>query len=267
VSFSAQWLELRERYDTPARNPAVLDAVAAAFAGKPAIAVTDLACGTGSTRRAIAARLPARQDWRLVDNDLSLLARAKPATLPAGTTITTVPVDLAHDLEAALDGSVDLVAASALLDLVSAEWLERFVTEIAARHLPVYAALNYDGRTSCGPSDAFDNAIIASVNRHQLTDKGFGPALGPGAATQAIERFRKLGYAVTQGTSDWLFGPSDQDIQFEMISGWARAARELDEYPLEDIVGWLTRRRDHIAAGRSSIVVGHIDFFAAPGRR
>ncbi|NWG24726.1 MAG: class I SAM-dependent methyltransferase [Pseudorhodoplanes sp.] len=119
MSFSAQWLELRERYDTPARNPGVLDAVAAAFAGKPAISVTDLACGTGSTRRAIAARLPVRQDWRLVDNDLSLLARARPSTLPAGVTITTVPVDLARDLEAALDGSVDLVTASALLDLVS----------------------------------------------------------------------------------------------------------------------------------------------------
>lgn len=265
--FSAQWLTLREPYDKAARNPAVLNAVAAAFADRSSLSITDLACGTGSTRRAIGAHLPARQNWRLVDNDLSLLARAKPADLPPDVTIATVPVDLARDLEAALDGAVDLVTASALLDLVSEDWLDRFVTEIAARRLPVYAALNYDGRATCGPSDAFDAAVAASVNRHQLTDKGFGPALGPAAAAQAADRFQKLGYSVTRGPSDWLFGVTDKDIQFEIISGWARAAREIDEYPLEDIVGWLTRRRDHIAAGRSTIVVGHIDFFARPGAR
>ena len=31
-----------------------------------------------------------------------------------------------------------------------------------------------------------------------------------------------------------------------------------------DIIGWLARRRDLIAAGRSSMRVGHVDFFARP---
>ena len=48
------------------------------------IAVVDLACGTGATLRAIGARLPARQNWRLVDNDLSLLAQAAGACASAG---------------------------------------------------------------------------------------------------------------------------------------------------------------------------------------
>src|SRR5262247_2879505 len=67
--FSARWLALREPYDQAARNGAVLDAVAAAFAGASSAAVTDLGCGTGATMRAIAPCLPARQSWRLVDND------------------------------------------------------------------------------------------------------------------------------------------------------------------------------------------------------
>ena len=155
-----------------------------------------------------------------------------------------MPLDLSHDLEAALDGAVDLVATSALLDLVSAAWLERFVIECAARRLPVYAALSYDGRASLDPADPLDEKIVAAVNAHQRTDKGFGPALGPAAAPTAIERFERLGYAVVQGASDWVFRPGDRDIQNETLSGWAAAAREIGDPPLADAIGWLTRRSE-----------------------
>ena len=74
--FSADWLALREPYDLRARNPAVLDAVAAFFEPRPSVRVVDLACGTGSTLRALSPRLPPRQSWTLVDNDPGLLARA-----------------------------------------------------------------------------------------------------------------------------------------------------------------------------------------------
>jgi len=52
-------------------------------------------------------------------------------------------------------------------DLVSHEWLERLVTEAAARRLPVYAALSYDVlRRSIRP-DALDSTVIDGVNQHQ----------------------------------------------------------------------------------------------------
>lgn len=262
-SFAAEWLALREPYDGQARNLEVLAAVGAEFAGLPSVIVVDLACGTGSTMRAMSSRLPPRQIWRLADNNLSLLGRAANAAA-AAMTITPTPVDLAHDLEAALDGPADLVTASALLDLVSTEWLERFVIETAARRLPVYAALTYDGRVELDPTDPLDKAIVASVNRHQRTDKGFGPALGPIAAAAAIDRFRNAGHTIVQGLSDWVFAPHDRAIQQDVIAGWASAAEEMDELPLAEIVGWLTRRRDVIAAGRSRIRVGHVDVFARP---
>ncbi len=258
--FAAELLALREPYDVRARNPAILEATAASLAGHPSVTIADLACGTGSTMRALSPRLAGRQNWRLVDNDLGLLARAS-AGAPAGVHVLPMTLDLNRDLEAALDGPVDLVTASALFDLVSDDWLGRLVVEVAARKVPLYAALTYDGRIELDPPEADDTAIVAAVNRHQRSDKGFGPALGPTAAMAAIAGLEAVGYSVIHGTADWIFGPDDREIQIEILSGWAAASREIAD---TDLVGWLTRRRDAVAAGRSSIRVGHVDIFARP---
>jgi hypothetical protein len=260
--FSAEWLKLREPYDQRARNAAVLDAVLDLLAGQPSVAIVDLACGTGSTFRALSPRIKTRQTWRLVDNDLSLLARVPPSW--SGITVTAALVDLNRDLEAAFDGPADLVTTSALLDLVSADWLNRFAVEAAAHRLPVYAALSYDGRAELAPSDPLDSRIIDAVNCHQRKDKGFGPALGPSAAQAAIAAFERVGYAVTHGLADWEFGPQDREIQTEVLSGWAAAAREIRDPPRPEIVDWLKRRRALIADGRSSVRVGHVDLLARP---
>ena len=262
--FSAGWLTLREPYDMRARNPTVLDAAAASLEALSSVRVVDLACGTGSTLRALGPLLPAQQSWKLIDNDLGLLARAKATPLTKHVTVTAIPLDLNRDLEAALDGAIDLVATSALLDLVSETWLDRLVVEIAARLIPLYAALSYDGRIGFTPSDPLDAAITAAVNAHQRTDKGFGPALGPAAAAFAITRFEALGYSVVHGASDWAMGPDDLEIQIEILAGWASAAHDMGVLSLADITAWHTRRRDAVAAGCSSLCVGHVDFFATP---
>jgi hypothetical protein len=262
--FSAEWLAMREPHDRRARNGAVLDAVATAFATRSSIAVVDLACGTGASLRAIGPRLPFPQSWRLVDNDLGLLSRSAALGAPPRLSVNALTVDLERDLELALDGPLDLVTCSALLDLVSAEWLDRLATEAAARALPVYAALTYDGRAKLSPRDAFDAEMIAALNRHQLRDKGFGPALGPKAASAAIDRFTAVGYRVVQGRSDWVFGPDDGVIQDAILAGWASAARELGDVPLERIAAWFTHRREVIADRRARLTVGHLDVFAVP---
>ena len=261
--FSAEWLKLREPYDLRARNAAVLDAVFDLLAGQPSVTLVDLACGTGSTFRALSPRISARQTWRLVDNDLSLLAGVPPSS-PPNVNVTALAIDLNRDLEAAFDTAADLITTSALLDLVSGDWLNRLAIAAAARRWPVYAALSYDGRAELAPADPTDRRIVDAVNRHQRTDKGFGPALGPSAAQAAIEAFGRVGYAVSHGLADWEFGPTDRDIQAEVLSGWAAAAREIGDPPLREIVDWLERRRGLIAAGRSSLRVGHVDLLACP---
>jgi SAM-dependent methyltransferase len=262
--FSAGWLAMREPYDRAARNSTVLGAVAAAFAGAPAATVTDLGCGTGATMRMMVPLLPARQTWRLIDNDKSLLAAAAAAG-PAGVNVATIAANLADAVEERL-GDCDLVVTSALLDLVSAAWLDRLVAALARLSRPFYAALSYDGTVALSPGSRYDMEVIDAVNRHQRTDKGFGPALGPDAALAAPERLRAAGYRVVEGRSDWELGPADTPIQLEMLAGWAGAAREIGADPAA-VERWLGERREHVSAGRSQMRVGHIDFFATPAGR
>jgi hypothetical protein len=262
--FSIDWLALREPYDLRARNPAVLDAVAAFLRARSRVRIVDLASGTGSTLRALGPHLPARQHWRLIDNDPGLLKHATAMTLAGDVAVVAVPLNLAGDLDATLGGAIDLVATSALLDLVSETWLDRLTVAVAARSIPFYAALSYDGRIAFAPSDPFDAAIVAAVNAHQRTDKGFGPALGPAAVAFAIARLEALGYSVVHGVSDWTMGPDDREMQTELLVGWARAAQDMGTMSQADIATWLGRRRAALAAGRASLTVGHIDFFSTP---
>ena len=136
--------------------------------------------------------------------------------------------------------------------------------EVAARKIPLYAALTYDGRVDFTPQDPRDAAVIAAVNSHQRGDKGFGPALGPLAARTAVECLQKVGYLVEVGAADWLLGEADLAMQEAMLFGWAVAASETGEISHEAAAEWLVNRRSALAAKRSRIRVGHQDFFAGP---
>jgi hypothetical protein len=262
--FSAGWLALRETYDLRARNPTILDAVATFLEQHSEVRIVDLASGTGSTLRALRPRLPAQQTWKLIDNDIGLLKRAMAARLPKGVIVTAIPLDLSRDLRGMLDGAINLVTMSALLDLLSEKWVDQFVAAVAGRSIPVYAALSYDGRIKFAPPDPLDAAITGAVNAHQRRDKGFGPALGPAAAAFAVSRFQARGYSVLSGTSDWAIGPQDRDMHIEILAGWAGAAQDLGALSLADVRAWVTRRRAAADAGCSSLCVGHVDFFATP---
>lgn len=261
--FSVQWLSLRESHDTRARNLAVLDAALSAMKSKSAVRILDLACGTGSTLRSLCPQLPPRQHWDLVDNDPHLLD-AVGGNFPGNVGLNAVQFDLNGDLRALFETPIDLVTTSALLDLVSEGWLDRFARHLAARALPVYAALTYDGRIELTPEDPNDAAIAAAVNAHQLTDKGFGPALGPSAAAAAISRLEPLGYSIVQGNSDWEIGAADREMQIELLNGWANAAGEMQSVAAHEIDSWLTRRKRAVDQRDSMMRVGHVDFFAMP---
>ena len=264
--FSSEWLALREPHDTRARNAGVLGAVRSYFSDAASLNVVDLGCGTGSTLRAVSPHLSASQRWRLIDNDPDLLARACELAAQQKLDATAIQLDLNRDPADILDGSIDLVTTSALLDLVSADWLARLARYIAQRKIPFYAALTYDGLIELSPPDAFDAEIVAAMNAHQHTDKGFGPALGPSAADVAIRQFEACGCTVMHGRSDWEIGPTERRMQAEVLAGWAVAALQMKPEKNAEIENWLMRRRAAIDEGTASMRIGHVDFFAAPMR-
>jgi len=77
--FDPGWLALREPADARARDRGLAARLAAAFAGRESIRVTDLGCGTGANLRATAPLLPPRQPWTPVDHDPALLAAPRAA--------------------------------------------------------------------------------------------------------------------------------------------------------------------------------------------
>src|SRR5262249_35021629 len=110
--------------------------------------------------------------------------------------------------------------------------------------------------------EPLDSEILAAFNAHQRTDKGFGPALGPSAAVRAVERFEHFGFAVAQGRSDWVLGGEDRAMQDALLAGWAEGAAVMTTLTSDRIAHWLSARREHLAAGRSRLRVGHVDLFA-----
>ena len=257
-AFTADWLALREPADVAARAAHL----AAPFAGRTQ-RILDLATGTGANIRYLAPRLGGAQDWLAVDRDAVLLADLAARALPDGVRVRTLELDLARRLDDLPLEGIDLVTASALLDLVSAEWLQRLAARCADAGAAVLFALNYDGRIEWSPAETGDARVRELVNRHQRGDKGFGPALGPSAAAEAAERFARLGYAIEEARSDWVLGPEGSALQSTLVDGWVAAAVEIVPSERGELEGWARRRRTHIAAGASRLRVGHVDVAVA----
>ena len=255
TSFTAEWLSLREPADAAARS----EALAAGFADD-ARRIVDLASGTGANIRYLAPRLRRASHWLAVDNDAQLLA----ALAPAGAKVSTLRLDLARALDdVPLDGC-NLVTASALLDLVSAAWLHRLAARCAEARAGVLFALTYDGRIEWSPREDADELVRGLINRHQLGDKGFGPALGPGAAAAAVRHFNAVGYEIRTASSDWDLGPESPALQTALIEGLIAAAAEIAPGEAEALDNWARRRRAHVAAGVSRVRLGHVDLGGRP---
>jgi hypothetical protein len=272
--FSADWLALREPVDAAARclrlSDVALDALmrTRTHCATPCIEVIDMGAGTGANLRYVAPLLDVEQNWLLVENDPMLLAAAA-AHLQSWPPkvrchVQFLALDLAtqlHDLPLRAGG---LLTASALLDLVSEAWLQTLVEHVVTAGAIAWFALTYDGRIECHPPEPEDSLVRELVNLHQLTDKGFGAALGPCAGRRTEQLLAAHGYQVQCAASDWHIAPEHLALQHALVEGWCRAAIEIAPHRAPALHDWLTRRRAHIAAARSELRVGHVDIVGHP---
>lgn len=261
--FSSAWLALREPVDRAARGESLTDATARLLASKSAITVIDLGAGSGANLRYLAPRLAAAQSWILVDRDEALLREARAREGEAGgARIETLCCDLGDALSRLDLSAVDLVTASALMDLVSADWFDALAERCRRAAVPLLFALTYDGRVAFEPPDGDDELLRDLFGRHQRSDKGLGPALGPDAPAHMERSLRALGYQVRLAASDWSLGPDQAALQAAVLDGYAAAATEIAPDAAARIAAWHARRRALLEAGRSALRVGHRDLLA-----
>ena len=277
ATFDPAWLALREPVDHRSRADAAMSLLGRAWRAGGWSRIVDLGSGTGSNLRYLAPRLPGIRSWTLVDRDADLLARA---TVPGDVETTRVVGDLATEgLDAIAESNADLVTASALLDLVSKEWLGALVAACRESGRAALFALSYDGGIQWHaaegdprPADDPDDSLIRrSVNAHQRRDKGLGPALGPMAGLHAEAAFRAAGYRAWLLPSPWRLGPADAELVRALVEGWEAAAIEqlreaspAGSTDVDRVRSWAGRRRATIESGRFGLTVGHLDLLTLP---
>lgn len=262
--FSAEWLALREPVDAASRNLELTTQLLNWRQQFNTLSVLDLASGTGANFRFLAPMLGGEQHWRLIDHDAELLARSDGLSPSDCWRIERHCLDLASDWKSLDFHDIHLVTASALIDLVSADWLERLAQRCREVQAAVFIALSYDGTLGWDPALKDDEKVRASVNRHQHTNKGFGPALGPLAAPEFKTRLERLDYRVELRPSPWRLGPEQIAMQTTLLQGWVEAVREIAPDATHWLHAWAARRRSLIEQGNSRLIVGHWDLFAQP---
>ena len=273
--FDATWLDLREPADHRSRNEELTRTLTRRLDRRRPVSVLDLGCGTGSNLRATAPLLGAEQHWTLVDNDAALLEAAVSRLSAWATeaqrqgrrlllekggkriTVTFRRTDLAGDFEQALGADADLVTASALFDLASADFIAGVAAEVVRNRAAFYTTLTYNGLQRWAPKHEEDAAMAAAFRAHQVRDKGFGAAAGPMAPALLAAAFDAAGYSVSEGDSAWRLEAGDEALLAELVDGFADAVLETGKVAEPKVADWLRVRR-------TGALVGHTDTLALP---
>jgi hypothetical protein len=279
--FALDWLALREPFDAAARSRLLAERLIAHLPARPCL--LDLACGSASLFRWLAPMIAAPQVWLFADRDAALLdaayartadwaeARGWTVTFPQRAMLIHAPggawriealaLDLADPAEIPFE-EADAVLCSALLDLVSAEWIDHFT---ALLDRPLLACMTVDGRTRFLPPHPADPVLRTAFRRDQRRDKGFGPSLGPEAASRLLAALQENGFRTHSAPSDWRVRPTALAMQRALVSDMAETASQAMPARGGAIAAWEAARLRQALAMRLAIRIGHRDILAFPG--
>jgi SAM-dependent methyltransferase len=273
--FDATWLDLREPVDHRSRSEDLAKMLAREYRSRNRIVVLDMGCGTGSNLRATASWLGPEQHWMLVDYDPRLLEAAQQRLSAwagkaerrggrlvlhkdgARITVELRRADLARDLDRVFAARPDIVTASALFDLASADFISEVAAEVVRCRAAFYTVLTYNGQQRWTPKHDADAAMASAFRAHQTRDKGFGDSAGPIAPALLSAAFDAAGYSVSEGDSAWRLEAGDEALIDGLVPGFVAAVRETALVPEEKIGAWLK-------VSRVGALVGHTDTLALP---
>ena len=263
------WLALREPADAAARAPDLANLLGRRLAGARPVVIHDLGAGTGSMSRWLAPRLPGPQRWILYDQDAGLLEHA--ATRTESTSADGVPItvetrlrDITRLTAGDLDGA-SAVTASALLDMLTREEIERIVAACAGAGCPALLTLSVLGRVELSPPDPLDRDIAEAFNDHQRRTVDGRSLLGPDAVDACVAAFDRRGARVLVRPSRWRLGADRAELMEQWLWGWLDAARAQRPDLAGPAAAYARRRREAAAAGRLEVVVEHTDILTGWG--
>jgi hypothetical protein len=210
--------------------------------------------------------LPGRQRWILQDHDADLLAHAavhaaEDSADGAPVTVMTQRADLTR-LTAGDLLATSLVTASALLDLLTSDEVNRLAAACVDADCPALLTLSVAGRVELSPTDPLDDEIAAAFADHLRYGVDGRHLLGPDAADAAADAFALRGATVELRPSPWRLGPDHAALLTEWLHGWVPAATA--RRPDLDGDGYLRRRLDAVAAGTLYVTIHHSDLLALP---
>ena len=262
---TAAWLALREPADAAARAAQLVEPLRRHLAGTGPTVVHDLGSGTGAMGRWLAPRLPGPQHWIMYDRDPDLLANATSGRAVAAdgapVTVETRQRDITRLTAGDLAGA-SLVTASALLDMLTADEIDRIVAACTGAGCPALLTISVTGRVELTPPDPLDADIVEAFNAHQRRTTGGRRLLGPDAVDATIGVFRRRGARVLVRPSPWRLGADRADLMSEWLRGWVEAAGEQRPELAGPVARYARRRLAEAAEGRLRAVVEHTDILA-----
>ena len=268
IRVSSEWLDLREPADAAARAVDLVEHLRRRLPTGAPLHIHDLACGNGAMGRWLAPLLPGRQRWIGHDRDADLLGMAAvrpPRRAADGLAVTFEPACSDITMLAAGDlAGATLITASALLDLLTADELDRVVDLCIAVGCPALLTLSVAGRVSLAPADPLDQRMASAFDAHQRRLTAGGRLLGPDAVAAAVAGFRRRGADVLTSPSPWRLGAADAALAAEWLAGWVGAACEHEPRLAGRADAYLRRRRAQIRSGRLAATVAHADILVLP---
>jgi hypothetical protein len=274
---SPGWLALREAADADARAGELADHVARQLAGGAPLKIHDFGCGTGSMGRWLAPRLPGPQHWIMYDRDADLLEHAAGAMVDRAADGAPVTVEVRHGdvtrLTAADLAGAALVTASALLDLLTADELDRIAAACTGAGCPALLTLSVVGRVRLDPPDPLDRELETAFNAHQRRAVAGRSLLGPDAVDVAVDAFHRYGAPTAVRSSPWRLIARDGGrpaggglLIAEWLEGWIAAAVEQRPDLAGPGLAYADRLLAAVERGRLEVVVEHQDLLAGVPR-